>query len=145
MPQLDFTTYSSQIFWFLICFATIFIFASKVILPRISKIISERQNIIDLDLKSCATLKVKIDNLQAETKRLRDKASQEYKNSLEEVVKNNNQERQELVEKIKLELEKTAEDSRAKIKDFVSENEQKSQVIIDELTIKIREKLVKNV
>jgi len=145
MPQLDFTTYSSQIFWFLICFVTLFIFASKVILPRISKIIADRQNIIDSDLKSCAILKLKIDNLQIEAKKLREKASQEYKDSLEEITKNNNQERQELVEKTKEELEKTIENSRNKIKEFITASEQKSQSAIAELTIKIREKLVKNV
>ena len=64
---------------------------------------------------------------------------------IEEITKNNNQERQELVEKTKEELEKTIENSRNKIKEFITASEQKSQSAIAELTIKIREKLVKNV
>ena len=60
MPQLDITTYNSQIFWFLVCFITLYVVTSRVILPRISNILKVRKGVIDADLSAAVDLDEKI-------------------------------------------------------------------------------------
>lgn len=42
MPQLDVSTFSSQIFWFLIFFSSLFLVVSCLFLPKLDEIISTR-------------------------------------------------------------------------------------------------------
>ncbi len=47
MPQLDITTYTSQLFWLCICFFSMYFIMAKIIIPRIADIIDQRQSKID--------------------------------------------------------------------------------------------------
>ena len=47
MPQLDSSTFSSQIFWLLICFFSMMFIMSKFIIPRIAEVMECRQSKID--------------------------------------------------------------------------------------------------
>ncbi len=47
MPQLDVSTYTSQLFWLVICFFTMYFIMAKIIIPRIADIMEQRQNKID--------------------------------------------------------------------------------------------------
>ena len=49
-PPFDASTYGSQLFWLLICFALLYLVVSRVGLPRITGIIKERRVRIDGDL-----------------------------------------------------------------------------------------------
>lgn len=42
MPQLDLSTYTSQIFWLAICFCFLLFFSMKVSLPRLARALEER-------------------------------------------------------------------------------------------------------
>lgn len=56
LPQLDFSTYSAQIFWMLVLFSLLYlIFAGKT-LPKISSTIENRKNHIDNNLKTAESL-----------------------------------------------------------------------------------------
>ncbi len=59
MPQLDFSTYGNQIFWLLVTLVVIFMILSRVALPRIAAILSERQGAITNDLAAAEDLKSK--------------------------------------------------------------------------------------
>lgn len=59
MPQLDFSTYGNQIFWLLVTLVVIFMILSRVALPRIAAILSERQGTITNDLAAAEDLKSK--------------------------------------------------------------------------------------
>jgi F-type H+-transporting ATPase subunit b len=63
MPQLDPTFYASQLFWLLISFAILFLLMWKVALPRVSDILTTRQNRIDQDLERAAGLKEEADEV----------------------------------------------------------------------------------
>jgi F-type H+-transporting ATPase subunit b len=43
MPQLDVTTFSSQLFWLVLSFTSLYLFTLKVTVPRISKILDARR------------------------------------------------------------------------------------------------------
>jgi len=50
MPQLDSSTYPSQIFWLLLTFGVLYFLCARIFLPRIAGIIEERRNSIADDL-----------------------------------------------------------------------------------------------
>lgn len=56
-PPLDTKTYPSQLFWLVIFFAALYVLMSKVILPRLSSILSKRMATINGDLARANALK----------------------------------------------------------------------------------------
>ena len=44
MPQLEITTYPSQIFWLVVSFLILYLIMSRVIIPRISSVIKSRES-----------------------------------------------------------------------------------------------------
>jgi len=57
MPQLDVTTFSTQIFWLVITFGTLFLIMWRVTVPRISDALEARQKRIDDNLSKAAEFK----------------------------------------------------------------------------------------
>lgn len=47
MPQLDFTTFPKQIFWFIIIFIALYVFISKYTVPKIKSIKASRERLIN--------------------------------------------------------------------------------------------------
>lgn len=63
MAQFDLSTYSSQIFWLLICFATLIGLMLSYFLPRFYKILNNRENKTQKNLEQLESLKTQINNL----------------------------------------------------------------------------------
>ena len=57
MPQLDVSTFTSQIFWLLICFFSMMFIMSKFIIPKIADIMEQRQRKIDGYLNKASQFK----------------------------------------------------------------------------------------
>lgn len=57
MPQLDFLTYPSQIFWLLICFITLYVVLTRNALPQIRETLQLRQERITTDLEKAKGIK----------------------------------------------------------------------------------------
>lgn len=57
MPQLDFTTFPSQIFWLVVALTVLYYVLSRAALPRIAGAIEERQDAIEDDLDRAAEFK----------------------------------------------------------------------------------------
>ena len=87
MPQFDVTTYPSQIFWLIVCFAALFFVLSKLLIPKISEVLQVRQEKIEDDLMRAEKLKNEAaDVLEAYNKAIaeaRGKAQAELKASAE--------------------------------------------------------------
>jgi F-type H+-transporting ATPase subunit b len=60
-PPFDKETFFSQLFWLVICFAALYIMASKLILPRLGSIIGERRDRIAGDLAEAGRMKDEAD------------------------------------------------------------------------------------
>ncbi|RFB04885.1 F0F1 ATP synthase subunit B family protein [Parvularcula marina] len=71
LPQLEFDTYPSQVFWLVITFLILYFLCAKVFLPRLGGIIEERRNRIADDFDQAA-----------EFKRQAEEAEEAYKKSL---------------------------------------------------------------
>lgn len=65
MPQLDFSTYGNQIFWLAVALVVVFLIVSKLALPRIGGILSERKNTIERDIVAAEELKAKAIDAEA--------------------------------------------------------------------------------
>ena len=59
MPQLDFATFGNQIFWLLVVLAVIYWVLSRIALPRIGGVITDRQGAITGDLMAAEEFKHK--------------------------------------------------------------------------------------
>ncbi len=57
MPQLEFATYASQIFWLAVVFVILYFYLAKSSLPVIREVLQNRQSRIAGDLKKAETLK----------------------------------------------------------------------------------------
>ena len=64
MPQLEFDTWASQIFWAAIAIFFLYQILSKKIMPRIAGALEDRHNAIADDLDSAADLKQKAEDAQ---------------------------------------------------------------------------------
>lgn len=65
MPQLDFSTFPSQIFWLAIAFVLLYLALDRFLIPRIGGAIEERKDRIAYDLDMAATKKVEADEAMA--------------------------------------------------------------------------------
>lgn len=61
LPQLDPSTYSSQVIWLVITFVVLYVLMAKVALPKIGEVLEERQSKIDDNLAKAEELKSQSD------------------------------------------------------------------------------------
>jgi F-type H+-transporting ATPase subunit b len=59
MPQLDFSTFSNQIFWLVVTLVVIYIIMNRIALPRIASVLADRHDTIQRDLEKAEALKQK--------------------------------------------------------------------------------------
>jgi F-type H+-transporting ATPase subunit b len=65
LPQLDFTTYTPQLFWMAIIFLVLFLVMSQKALPDIGSIVEGRRNLIDTNLKAAEGARAQADGIRA--------------------------------------------------------------------------------
>ena len=58
MPQFNFATFPSQIFWLIICFAALYFLLARTALPKIGAVLEARQRKIDDDLERATELEL---------------------------------------------------------------------------------------
>jgi F-type H+-transporting ATPase subunit b len=57
MPQLDLSTFPSQIFWLAVFFVVLYLLMAKLAIPRIERVIDERRNRVENDLDKAGQMK----------------------------------------------------------------------------------------
>lgn len=65
MPQLDFSTFPNQIFWLIVTLAVLYWVLSRIALPRIASVLSDRQGAITGDLMAAEEFKQKAKEAEA--------------------------------------------------------------------------------
>lgn len=64
LPQLDFSTYTPQLFWMAVIFLILFIVMSKKTLPEIGSIVENRRSLIDSNLKAAEAAGAQADGIR---------------------------------------------------------------------------------
>ncbi len=57
MPQLDLSTFPSQIFWLAVFFAVLYLLMAKLAIPKIERVIDKRQRRVEDDLDKAGQMK----------------------------------------------------------------------------------------
>lgn len=65
MPQLDFSTFPNQIFWLSVALLVTYLILSRLALPRIASVLSERQGTITSDISAAEDLKRRAEEAEA--------------------------------------------------------------------------------
>ncbi len=77
MPQLDVSTYTSQLFWLVLSFASLYLFTAKVTIPRIAKILESRWQRIEGSIKRADELKYQGDKVKVDYEKDLEKAREQ--------------------------------------------------------------------
>ncbi|NQW09224.1 MAG: F0F1 ATP synthase subunit B [Alphaproteobacteria bacterium] len=125
LPQLDVTTFPTQIFWLIVSFTVLYIFMSKIVVPRIADVLEERQDRIADDLETAERFKGEAEGVKAEYEQTladsREKAQALFRETHEMIVKEHAAAEAEAARKTAV-TTKEAETRIAKEKDGALEN-----------------------
>lgn len=86
MPQLDPSSFASQLLWLVITFSIFYLVMSRIALPRVSEVLETRQNRIAYDLENATSLKGEADQVLAEYEASMAKAHSESQTLLAEAA-----------------------------------------------------------
>jgi F-type H+-transporting ATPase subunit b len=70
MPQLDPTTFASQLFWLLISSVVLYVILSRSVLPRIDSVLERRRTRKEQDLRVAATLRSEAESAKSDYEKL---------------------------------------------------------------------------
>ncbi len=142
MPQFDFTTYNPQIFWFVLCFATLYLTASFVILPRIRDIIAARKTVVDSDKSTTKKLERQISDLQQKAEQLQREASDNYEDKMDVISRQAVKDRDLALTNLKKDLEERIKKSRTELKSLLEKSETQAASTIQILVQNIKTKIL---
>lgn len=61
MPQLDPSSYSSQLFWLTVSFVLLYVMLGRMLLPRVQSVLALRQNTLAADIEQARRMKADAD------------------------------------------------------------------------------------
>ncbi len=97
-PQMDFTTYPSQMFWLAVAFTAMYLLMSKVALPGVEKVKKARKKIQNTDLSKAEAYNNEAEGLKTEYEQSMDEArhkSAETISAVEDEINNKLKEAQQ--------------------------------------------------
>ena len=109
MPQLDIATFPSQIFWLIVSFVILYICISKLIMPKISKVLLEREKKIKENIKESEVLHAETENINKKCENLRKETDEESKKIISDIKNKTNKKVLENTILLKKELGKRLE------------------------------------
>lgn len=85
MPQLDTSTFPSQLFWLVVCFLVLYVILSFIALPKISRVLGKRAETVDEKINKASLYREQAEDLLVDYEKTlaqaRDQAHQHYKAS----------------------------------------------------------------
>ncbi len=128
MPQFDFSTFPSQIFWLVVCFAALYFLLARTALPKIGGILEARQRKIDDDLERATELeqqaKEALAAYEAAMAAARDEAQAAIRQVTEEAAAEAEQQNQELAAKLSADVVAAEERIHAALEDALANVQQ---------------------
>ena len=109
MPQFNFDTFPSQIFWLLISFAALYFLLARTALPKIGAVLEARQRKIDDDLERATELELQAKEAlvayEAELDVAREQAQSAIRQATEEMAADAEQQQHKLAAKLTADVE----------------------------------------
>src|ERR1035437_1811555 len=76
LPQMDTSTYASQLFWLFLCFTALYLLMSKISLPRVEETLERRRSQKEGDLKQASQWNEEAEKVKAAYEKSLAKAQQ---------------------------------------------------------------------
>ena len=144
MPQLEISTYPSQIFWLVVSFLLLYLIMSRIIIPRISSVIKSRENEIKNNIHISEQMYKDteiINNEYEETKKNIEDEARGIINHLKEITNKKINKSTELLKKrLEQKLEKNEQEIINKKKKALKEINKISLTLSDEILKKLSNK-----
>ncbi|MDA0902045.1 MAG: hypothetical protein O3B09_01365 [Proteobacteria bacterium] len=142
MPQFTLTLIHSQLFWLCLCFLVLYFFMSRICLPRIAEILKAREETIEKDSVSAASLQEKIDQINEHSQNLKSNSVQQYQLSIEQASKQAILDREKALGKLRKEIDKMTHESETKISNFIKDSKSDCDNIVEILVKSISNKIL---
>ena len=145
LPQMDITTFPSQLFWLVITFAILYIFMWRVVIPKLSTTIEERKDKITNDINEAEKFNSEATSILEKYEEQMSSASQ----SAGDIISESKSQMNEYFENLKLENEKkiaemirnSQEMIKLREKDSINEVRNATLETVKEITIKYLDKI----
>ena len=141
MPQLEITTFPSQIFWLIVSFLILYLMLSKIIIPRISSVIKSRESEIKNNIHISEQLYKDTEIINDEIEKVKNKTETEAReiiNNLKEATNKRISDNYKLLKKkLEQKLEKDEEEILLRKKEALKEINKISLSLSDEIIKKI--------
>jgi F-type H+-transporting ATPase subunit b len=121
MPQLEVSTFASQIFWLILCFSALYYLLSKKALPRVAEVLEARQNRIAADLDHAQKLRQDAETALADYEAVMAKAHDQAQSLLRDTQAKHQAETAERQAEIEAELGKQIAAAESRIADAKAE------------------------
>ena len=138
LPQIDSSTFASQIFWLVVSFFLFHLVISRLVIPRISGILQNRMRRIDADLSAARKYRREVDTSQKENAESLAKATQEA----QDFLRSKNQSQQEQFQQ---ELAKQMQVIVASVNEkesYIAEQKREALNSLDEMATELAQKCV---
>lgn len=142
MPQLDISTYASQLFWLVVCFGVLYVLLSRLALPRIATALEERRDRIADELDQAAQMKSQSEEVLAAYEALLAESRERAHALAQETRHKLQQEAEAQRQKLDAELREKVADAEARIKDSRAQAREQLQGVSSELAGLILQRLV---
>ena len=141
MPQLEITTFPSQIFWLIISFAILYFCISRLIIPKISRVLKERELQIEKNISESEILYKKTEDINRKYEDLKKETEEESKKIIKNVKDETNKKFLENTNIVKKNLEKILEISEKKI----SHKKDKALKSITSISLLLSKEIIKKI
>ncbi len=138
MPQLDFSTYPSQLFWLLITFLVMYYYMAGAVLPKIARVLQSRSERISNDLDEAAELRDEAESLELEY----NASIERTKSNAAEIIAKANHQANDYMEKQFQELEESLSKKFAKNEKKILEAKQQVYQELTEVSSELSREMV---
>ena len=145
LPQMDITTFPSQLFWLVITFAILYIFMWRVVIPKLSTTIEERKDKISNDINEAEKFNSEATGIHEKYEEQMSSASQ----NASTIISESKSQMNEYFENLKLENEKkigemikrSQEMIKSREKESINEVRNATLETVKEITVKYLDKI----
>ena len=141
MPQLEITTFPSQIFWLVVSFLMLYLIMSRIIIPRISFVIKKRETEIKNNVHIAEQIYGDTKIINDEFEKIKKETQEEARTIINNLKEITNKKIIENTELLKKNLEKILEISEKKI----SQKKDKALKSITSISLLLSKEIIKKI